>query len=88
MMTVSEQLYQQAQQLPENMQLEVLHYLQFLREKTARTEQIDEIEPNERSERLYRIMSEAAKRGTVFENMDVLAWQKEQRKDRPLPFRE
>lgn len=88
MPTISEQLYQQAQLLPESVQLEVLHYLQFLSEKAVVSQQMDEIEQNERSERLYQIMSEASKRGTVFENIDVLAWQKEQRKDRPLPFRE
>ncbi len=40
-MTIAEQVYQQTQNLPQSMQLEALHYIEFLTEKLHK--QIDQV---------------------------------------------
>lgn len=41
----------------------------------------------ERSERLYQLMEEMAKAGAFSSIKNPVTWQREQRKDRPLPDR-
>lgn len=103
MTTVSEQLYQQAQLLPESVQLEVLHYLQFLQEKLPKFyKKSDEDQTtlsvnNEKSLNLneetpkknpHEILAKLASQPHCYQGVDGLAWQQEQRQDRPLPFRD
>ncbi len=37
---------------------------------------------------LYEIMNSLSERGTAFKGIDVMAWQKEQRTDKVLAFRD
>lgn len=90
-MTIAEQIYQEFKTLPENMQAEVLDYVKYLKYKSNRLAQQAEIDVSQLSEeqrKLYEIMTETANRGTAFAGVDVLAWQKAQRQDKTLAFRE
>ena len=46
------------------------------------------IPPEERRKRLADLARKIAERGTAFADVDPVEWQREQRKDRPLPGRE
>ncbi len=52
------------------------------------TQSIDLSQLTKKQRKLYEIMNETAKRGTAFKGVDVMAWQKEQRTDKVLAFRD
>lgn len=85
-MTVAEQLYLEIQGLPESMQVEALRYVESLKQTLAnKTKSIQNETPQQT---LLNIMLDSQKQGTVFDDMDVLAWQKQQRQDKPLAHRD
>ena len=96
-MNVAERLYETAKQLPESIQIETLHYLEYLGKDYLSTPQTtknvvshadksDFDDDNQR--KLFSIMQKIANQDTAFSDVDVLAWQKEQRQDNPLPNRD
>lgn len=97
-MTYTEILHQQIEQLPASYHAEASRYLEFLLQKVgiARTPAKELPQANDvndavkRRQELSDIMHQIAKEGTVFsrENIDVMAWQREQRQDRVLVGRE
>lgn len=94
-MTVADIINKHVQDLPAHLQQEALHYVQYLHEKIhapandAETKEADQRrEPTDKQKEIHRIMTEMAERGTAFAGVDVMAWQKEVRQDRPLPFRD
>lgn len=85
-MTVAEQLYLEIQGLPESMQVEALRYVESLKQTLAnKTKSIQNETPQQT---LLNIMLDSQKQGTAFDDMDVLAWQKQQRQDKPLAYRD
>lgn len=56
--------------------------------ETAVEEPEAEMSDLERRQRLVEIMRRIAARGGVMMGVDVVEWQREERKDRPLPGRE
>ncbi|MCF6237152.1 MAG: DUF2281 domain-containing protein [Gammaproteobacteria bacterium] len=79
----------ESENLPTRLQEEVLDFVHFLQQKQARKieKQQDNEEPN--GAKLARLMERVAKRGTAFSSIkDPVAWQRNVRKDRPLPGRE
>ncbi len=56
--------------------------------ETIRENVEPELSPLERRQRLIEIVSSLDDRGGVMPGVDLVAWQREQRQDRPLPGRE
>lgn len=56
--------------------------------ETIREDVEPELSPLERRQRLIEIVSSLDDRGGVMPGVDLVAWQREQRQDRPLPGRE
>ncbi len=88
MSRISQQILENVEALPEKMQEETLDFVQFLHSKLKNNvENLPKTEPN--GVVLARLMAEIAERGTAFKAIkDPAAWQREIRKDRPLPGRE
>ncbi len=88
MSRISQQILENVETLPEKMQEETLDFVQFLHSKLKNNvEDLPKTEPN--GVALARLMTEIAERGTAFKaKKDPAAWQREIRKDRPLPGRE
>ncbi|NVZ10025.1 DUF2281 domain-containing protein [Allochromatium humboldtianum] len=76
--------------LPPAMQQEVTHFVEYLKHKLTfppTTSPHQEQEPN--GAKVAQLMAKIAERGTAFREIDdPAAWQREIRKDRPLPGRE
>lgn len=85
-MTVAEQLYQEIQSLPESMQLETLRYVASL--KQTLYAQANDVQNVPSHQTLLNIMLDSQKHGSAFDGIDVLAWQKQQREDKQLAFRD
>lgn len=92
MMTTADLIYQKSQVMPESLREEVLHYMDYLLQKWQTPVQQPKIVADteeDKSQKILALMTEIANRGTAFAEIDdVMAWQKEVRQDRPLPFRE
>ncbi len=88
MKLITEQIIEEVTSLPPEMQEEALDFVRFLKLKHRKAAaQPPEQEPN--GTKLARLMEEIAARGTAFKDIkDPAAWQREIRKDRPLPGRE
>lgn len=84
-MTLLEQIEQQVKRLPPEMQSEVLDFIAFLQQRaqTARAASKEE----QRKKRLKEAFETLAKMGTFSEITDPVEWQRQIRKDRPLPGR-
>lgn len=82
-MTVAEQLYQKIQNLPEAIQLEALHYVDFLAQRQHRQPTI--VDKRQKAQAWLKMMSQTPH---AYRDIDPLVWQKEQRTDRPLPQRD
>ncbi len=83
------QIIREVETLPPAMQQEVAHFVEFLKLKLAEpqsTEVASEQEPT--GTKLARLMEEAASKNLFADIEDPAAWQREIRKDRPLPGRE
>lgn len=85
---ITQQFIENFENLPPQMQEEALDFVRYLNVKLAKTELVPLAkEPN--GKRIAEIMAEIAARGEAFHDItDPITWQREVRKDRPLPGRE
>ena len=84
MATITEEIYNQVQSLPEDLQIEALEFVNFLQYRLAQkqTKQFDNVS-------LADILEDISQHGTAFSDIkDPEAWQREQRQDRELFGRE
>lgn len=88
MNAITRQMLEDVENLPPQLQEEVLDFVRFLKLKLSKTESVmPEKEVN--GKKVAEIMAEIAARGTAFRDIkDPAAWQREIRKGRPLPGRE
>jgi hypothetical protein len=86
LMTLSEQIQKQLGALPPEKQSEVLDFVTFLQERTHSESSISE--DSKRRERLKTAFETLAALGTFADISDPVDWQRQMRKDRPLPGRE
>lgn len=84
--TLKEQIIDNLDSLPETMQAEILDFVEFLRAKAERSRPTAPSEPN--GVAVARIAERIAASNPFSEIKDPSAWQREIRKDRPLPGRE
>ncbi|MBF0191741.1 MAG: hypothetical protein HQL99_11480 [Magnetococcales bacterium] len=74
--------------LPEPLRVELLHYVLFLEQRIA-TEEQTVVSSSEERRRLLAEALDAAARLHPFRDLpDPVVWQRETRRDRPLPGRE
>lgn len=84
MTKIAKQIVECVEKLPTPMQEQALVYVLSLNEKAA-----NEKDANEPSgTKLARLMKEASSQNLLSHIKDPVAWQREIRKDRPLPGRE
>ena len=85
-MTLLEQIEKQLNILPPEKQNEVLDFITFLQQRaqSARSVSADD----ERRKRLKKAFETLAEMGTFADITDPVEWQRQIRKDRPLPGRE
>ncbi len=88
MSTVTQQILEDMETLPPEMQEEALDFVRFLKTKLEKNgAAIAKSEPN--GTKAVAIMEAIAARGTAFKDIgDPAAWQREIRQDRPLSGRE
>lgn len=79
-------IQQHAAALPLSLQAELLNYAIYLEQKTH--QQSPMISTRERRERLAEALAQAASLNPFAGISDPVAWQREQRQDRPLPGRD
>lgn len=84
--TLKEQIIDNLDSLPETEQAEILDFVEFLKAKVERNRFATLSEPN--GVAMAKIMERMAAREALAEIEDPSAWQREVRKDRPLPGRE
>jgi uncharacterized membrane protein YfbV (UPF0208 family) len=87
MNTLTEQILHDLEQLPEAMQSETLDFVQFLKKKLEQNKTTLAIETKPNGQVLADILEEASKHKLFTEIEDPGSWQREVRKDRPLPGR-
>lgn len=86
MSVISQQILENVECLPEQLQIEALDFVQFLKKKVIKKElSVQTEEPN--GTKLARLMAQAATKNLFSGIHDPVAWQREIRKDRPLPSR-
>ena len=85
-MTLAEQIQQQLSTLPPEKQTEVLDFITFLKNQ-AQSAQAAFAE-EQRGKRIKAALETLAELGTFADIADPVEWQRELRKDRPLPGRE
>lgn len=85
-MTLTEQIQLQLNSLPPEKQVEALDFIAFLQQRVqiAHTASVEA----ERGKRIKAALQALAKRGTFADIKDPVEWQRQIRKDRPLPGRE
>lgn len=81
------QLQQHAAVLPPPLQAELLNYAIYLEQK-AKARQTTVISEHTRRQRLTEALENAAALNPYRKIEDPVAWQREQRQDRPLPGRD
>jgi hypothetical protein len=87
MNAITQQILEDVENLPPQMQEEALDFVRFLKIKLAKTESaLPEKKPN--GTKLAQLMEEMSKKNLFSDIKDPSAWQREIRKDRPLPGRE
>lgn len=88
MNAITQQLLEDIESLPPEMQEEALDFVRFLKAKRSKM-QTAAIKPTDNNGlKAVEILSELAARGTAFREItDPVAWQKDIRQDRPLPGR-
>ncbi len=84
-MTLLEQIEKQLSILPPEKQSEVLDFIAFLQERARSVRSASAEE--ERKKRLKKAFETLAELGTFAEITDPVEWQRQIRKDRPLPGR-
>jgi hypothetical protein len=85
-MTLAEQIQKQLCALPPEKKSEVLDFVSFLQERTRSEGSI--AADLKRRERLKKAFETLAALGTFADINDPVDWQRQMRKDRPLPGRE
>lgn len=88
MKSTSQQIMQESENLPIALQAEVLDFVRFLKQKADKSPLLDPTDDEPNGTKLARLMEEAAKKNLFADIEDPAAWQREIRKDRPLPGRE
>jgi hypothetical protein len=84
MNVITQKILENVESLPETMQEEALDFVQFLKNKMSK----QTLETSDSTE-FVNIMNKIAERGSAFKDIDdPSAWQREIRKERPLPGRE
>jgi hypothetical protein len=83
-MTLIEQIQDQARRLPPEKQREALDFIAFLQLRVP----LPASSAAERKERLRKAFATLAKLGTFADIANPVEWQRQIRKDRPLPGRE
>lgn len=86
MNTLLQQLQQHASALPASLQAELLNYAIYL-EQRAKNNDSPAISDTQRRRRLADALEKAAALNPYQAIKDPITWQREQRKDRPLPGR-
>lgn len=86
-MTLFEQIQIQVQQLPIEKQAEVLDFVAFLQQRVKTVESTSTSDAD-RGKRIKAALQKLAELGTFSEIADPVEWQRQIRKDRPLPGRE
>ena len=93
MSTISQQILQDVEQLPEILQSEILDFVHFLRSKELRNRklemnnQVEKHIPN--GKKIADILDRMAARGSASSGIaDPVEWQREIRKNRCLPSRD
>lgn len=97
-MTTLEQIIFHARRLPEELQTEVLNFVEYLEKKSSHRLEMgaddivrllkDPKQKTERGKRMVAILEDAAAQNLFTSIKDPSTWQREARKDRPLPGRE
>ena len=85
-MTLTEQIQKQLDMLPPEKQSKVLDFVTFLQGRMRSEGSVSE--DSKRRERLKTAFETLAALGTFAEINDPVDWQRQMRKDRPLPGRE
>ena len=85
-MTLLEQIEEQLRVLPPEKQEEVLDFITFLQQRMQATRSASPDE--ERGTRIKAALQQLAELGTFADIKDPVEWQRQIRKDRPLPGRE
>ena len=87
MSAITQQIYEHAGSLPLKMQEETLDFIQFLKTRLLNAQlKLKQSKPN--GAKLAQLMEEASKKSLFTHMQDPCAWQREIRRDRPLPLRE
>lgn len=87
MSTITQQILEDIDSLPPEMQEEALDFVRFLKSKRPKSKsKLKENTPN--GTKLARLMGEASNKNLFSHIKDPAAWQREIRQDRPLPGRE
>lgn len=85
MNSILQQLQQHAAALPTPLQAELLNYAIYLEQKAQGK---PATASNQKRERLAEALAQAAALNPYGDIADPVAWQREQRQDRPLPGRD
>jgi hypothetical protein len=87
MSTITQQIFEDVGNLPLEMQEETLDFVRFLKTKLPNNKlKSKENVPN--GTKLARLMEEASRKNLFTHIKDPAAWEREMRKDRPMPGRE
>jgi hypothetical protein len=87
MSMITQQIIEDLENLPPQMQEEAVDFVRFLHSKFTKAQPKPQVkEPN--GTKLARLMEEASKKNLFAHIEDPAAWQREIRKDRPLPGRD
>ncbi len=85
-MTLLEQIEKQLSVLPPEKQIEALDFITFLQQRAQSTRTATA--EKERGKRIKAALQTLAELGTFADITDPVEWQRQIRKDRPLPGRE
>ena len=85
-MTLLEQIQEQVRRLPQEKQREVLDFVKFLQQRPDASPFVST--DAERAKRIKKAFLHLAKTKAFGDIPDPVAWQRQIRKDRPLPGRE
>ena len=85
-MTLAEQIQKQLRQLPPDKQAEVLDFITFLQERVQASQSA--YAEAERGHRIKAALRKLAELDTFADIKDPVEWQRQTRKDRPLPGRD
>jgi predicted class III extradiol MEMO1 family dioxygenase len=90
MSTITQQIIQDVEKLPEALQSEILDFVHFLKHKENKKTEHNKIKHVDKlsGEAMADVLDEASKHNLFSNIEDPVEWQREIRKDRPLNGRE